>query len=125
MSIFIKIKNTISNAFSFDKLAENAIGYTETKLELLRLEFEKKLQELTVKFITGAIIGTLFILMVIFATLGIIHIINYFFEQENIGYWIMGGFYTILFFTIFFLKDSDFFNNFIRNLVNPKNNDNH
>jgi uncharacterized membrane protein YqjE len=119
------IKKSIIKAFSFDKLAENAIGYTEVKIELIRIEFEQKIQNLSIKFATVAVLAFSFLLMVIFLSFGIIHLINFITDSDQIGYWVMGVFYTLIFFVLVFLKDSDFFNNFIRKLVNSKKNDNH
>jgi hypothetical protein len=119
------IKKSIIRAFNIDKLAENAIGYTEVKIELIKIEFEKKIQDLSIKLATVAVLAFSMMLMVIFLSLGIIHLINYLTESDQIGYWVMAVFYTSTFFIIFFLKDSNFFNNFIRNLVNPKKDDNH
>lgn len=119
------LKGSIARFFHLDKMAEDVSGYVEAKTELVRLEFQKKMDDAIHRITLYAILGMSFLLMIIFVSLGIIHLINFLSGSSQLGYWIMAVLYLAIFLTLFFLKDSPKFNNFIRNLVKSKNDDPH
>ncbi len=91
------ILEAISKFFKLDSLKENLTGYVEARVELLKLEVREDVAKVITRALVLGVIFFLAFLFIIFFSLGMAHFLNRYFGENFIGFWIVAGFYLILF----------------------------
>jgi len=91
------ILESISKFLQLDKLKENLTGYVEARVELLKIEVREDVAKAITRALVFAVVIFLAFLFIIFFSLGLALFINRYFEENYLGFFIVGGFYLILF----------------------------
>ena len=91
------ILEVLSKFFKFDNLKENLLGYAEARVNLLKLEIREDVAKVITRALVLGVIIFLALLFIVFLSIGIALFLNRFLEENYFGFWIVSGFYLILF----------------------------
>ncbi len=92
-------------AHSFQSLLEKSQDYAETKIELVKLKTIAKSSDVLstiIVLISGLFVGLLFFL---FISIGLAFYLGSLVGSTHAGFFIMGGFYGIVLFLLYLLRD--------------------
>lgn len=110
----MEFDSKILKYLKLDKLIENLIGYGETKIALVRLELEEKLEEFTKNALHFGLLAIFAMLFLIFVSFAICQYLNTVFESNYLGYVVVSSFYFILALILIFDKDKKLVNSFLK-----------
>ncbi len=99
-----KIKDTIFKFLRLDNLVENLSGYFETRVELIKLEVREEVARVISH---GLMIVALFLLgflFLVFASVGLAHYLNHYYNSASVGFWIVSGGYGVPALLIYFFR---------------------
>ena len=91
------ILESLAKFFKLDSLKENLTGYVDARVQLLKLEVREDIAKVVTRALVFSVIIFLGSLFIIFFSLGLSIFINQYFKQSYTGFWIVGGFYLVLF----------------------------
>jgi uncharacterized membrane protein YqjE len=80
-----------------DSLKENLLGYVEARVNLLKLEVREDVAKVITRALVFGVIIFLASLFILFLSLGISLFLNRYFKEDFLGFWIVSGFYFLLF----------------------------
>lgn len=90
------IKGLLTKFFRIDSLTEDLSGYVEARVELLKLEVREEVAKAITRMSVLVIIALLFVLFIIFMSIGFAFYLSQYFEIRAVGFFLVGGFYMIL-----------------------------
>jgi uncharacterized membrane protein YqjE len=93
--IMNSIKDTIFRFLRLDNLVNNATGYLDARVELLKIEIREEVAHVLAKGIIVVIVALLSLLFLLFLSVGLAHFLNSYLRGAHIGYWIVAGMYGI------------------------------
>lgn len=108
----------IAKFFKLDTLKENLTGYVDARVQLLKLEVREDIAKVIRRTLVFGVILFLGFLSIIFLSLGFALFINRYFHESYVGFWIVGGFYFVLFILSITFKKKLFQN--LENLFNER-----
>lgn len=79
--------------FDLDKLLETFTGFLETKIELMKLDAKEELTLLISKALVFMAVAIFTLLALLFLSLGAATILNSYFENDYLGFLILGVIY--------------------------------
>ena len=89
------IKESIVKFLRLDNLIGNLTGYVETQVKLVKLEVKDEVAKILSRGLVIASVLMLFVLFLLFFSVGFAHYLNEVFEQAYVGYWIVSGMYGL------------------------------
>ncbi|MEY4931264.1 MAG: hypothetical protein RI909_1988 [Bacteroidota bacterium] len=89
------IKDTIFKFLRLDNLMENLTGYVEARIELLKMEIREDVAKALASALMVLIVVFLALIFLLFLSVGLAHYLNNFFDQPQVGYWIVAGMYGV------------------------------
>lgn len=102
------IKETILKFLKIDSLVDNLSGYMDARIQLLKIEIREEVAKVLSKGLVHLVIAFFVFLFLIFLSIGIANYLNDSLGDSFSGYWIVAGFYLLLFILlIVFRKDID------------------
>jgi uncharacterized membrane protein YqjE len=91
------IKEAFSKFFKLDSLKENLSGYIEARVALLKMEVREDVAKVITRALVFGVIAFLGLLFIVFLSLGLALFINRYFQESYVGFYIVAGFYLLLF----------------------------
>ena len=108
MLMMDSLKDKIFKFLQIDNLVDNASGFVEARLELYKMEIREDVARILSKAIVYVAIGLFGFLLLLFFSVGLAHFISRYFGEAFAGYWVVAGFYGIVFlFFLIFRKSID------------------
>ena len=90
-----KIKETIFKFLRLDNLVENLSGYVETRVELIKLEVREEVARVISHGLMIVALFLLGLLFLVFASVGLAHYLNQYYNSASVGFWIVSGVYGV------------------------------
>lgn len=90
----------ILKMLGLDGILENAEGYIDSRIQLIKLEAEEKLTHFLTKLLVGILVLFLFTMALVFLGLGLATYLNAILESSFAGYLIVGLFFLLLIFVV-------------------------
>jgi uncharacterized membrane protein YqjE len=101
-----KISETILKFLRLDNFVQTLTGYVETRIALLKIEIREDIAKAIARGVVTLAILLIGFIFLIFFSIGLAHFLNQFFAVTYAGYWLVAGFYGLLFLLlILFRKD--------------------
>ena len=100
-----------------DQIIDHLVGFLETRLEILKLDFKEESVRVIAKLLTAAVIvlfGTLFF---IFFSVMIAIILNQVLESAYLGFAILSAFFMLLLISVLIIKNTSWFHNRITTIT--------
>lgn len=92
-----KIKDMLVKLLHLDTLVENLSGYVEAQVQLLKIEIREDVSKVLARGLIHGVILLFGFLFFLFFSLGMAQYINSLFSDTYSGYWIVSGFYLLVF----------------------------
>lgn len=92
--------------FDFNKLTETVSAYIETRIELLKLDFQEQAVTFIAKALSWAMIGLCALAFLLFISFGISSLVNQWLESSYLGYMIVAGVYLLFAIATYLWKDA-------------------
>lgn len=86
----------IMSFLKVDSIVDDLVAIVEAKIELLKIELKEEAAKAASKIISAIVLGLLMFLILIFFSITIATLINYFMDSTFWGYAIVTGFYLLL-----------------------------
>ena len=74
---------------------DNLTGYVEARVELLKIEIREDIARVLAKAIVVIMVAVLAMIFLLFLSIGLAHYLNTFFQQAQVGYWIVASLYGV------------------------------
>lgn len=91
------IKDFLFKFLRLENLVNHLSGYVESRIALVKLEIREEVAHAVSKGIAALVLMLLAFLFLLFLSLGLAHFLNRHFEDDFAGYFIVGGFYGLVF----------------------------
>jgi len=91
------ILESLSKFLKLDNLTETLTGYVEARVQLLKIEVREDIAKAITRALVFAVIILLAFLFIIFFSLATALFINRYFNENYLGFLIVGGFYLTSF----------------------------
>lgn len=116
------IKDTILKFFRLDKLINSLTGYTESRIDLLKIEIREEVARVLASGLMVLIIVLLGLIFIFFLSIGLAHYLNSFYEKSQVGYWMVAGIYGLpcLIFVLFRKRISNAMETHLMNMIRRK-----
>ncbi len=99
----------VSNLFHIDRMIDHLVGFLETRLEILKLDFKEESVRVIAKLLTAAVIVLFSTLFFIFFSVAIAIILNQALGSEYLGYVIIAGFFLLLLISVLIIKQTQWY----------------
>ena len=83
--------------FNIDSIIDNLTGYIEKKIALLKIEIKEDLAIAGAKILIMIVLALFMFMVILFLSLGAGTLLNMMLGNDYLGYFIVAGFYLILF----------------------------
>ena len=100
------IKETILKFLRIDGLIDNLSGYVDARVKLIKIELREEVAEVLSKGMVHFAIAIFLFLFLIFLSIGMANYLNTLLDNSYYGYWIIAGFYLLLFIIFLALRKS-------------------
>lgn len=101
----------VSNLFHIDRMIDHLVGFLETRLEILKLDFKEESVRVIAKLLTAAVIVLFSTLFFIFFSVTIAIILNQALGSEYLGYAIIAAFFLLLLVSVLIIKQTQWYRN--------------
>lgn len=105
------------NLFHIDRMIDHLVGFVETRLEILKLDFKEESVKVIAKLLTMAVIGLLGTLFFIFFSLMIAIMLNQALDSPYLGFAILAAFFLILLIGVLIVKQTNWYHNKITTIT--------
>jgi hypothetical protein len=102
------IKDTIFKFLKLDSLIDNAVGYLESRVALMKIEVRDEVANILSRGLMIMILFLIGFLFVLFLSLGLAQYLNTFFEAEYAGYMLTAGFFGLVLLILVLLRKNLF-----------------
>ena len=100
-------KKGLFSFLNFDSIFANLSGYVEKRIALFKIELKEDLALATARLLVFLILSLSFFMIVLFLSLAGGLLLNKVLGSEILGFFLIAGFYVIIFLLFFFLKDTE------------------
>jgi uncharacterized membrane protein YqjE len=112
----MKLKKA-ANLFHFDRMIDHLVGFVETRLEILKLDFKEESVKVIAKLLTMAVIGLLGTLFFIFFSVMIAIMLNQALDSPYLGFAILAAFFLVLLIGVLIVKQTNWYHNKITTIT--------
>ena len=102
----MSLKDNISDYFRINELRDNVAHLIEAKIELVKIDFQEKIEDIIVKVIYAAVLAFISLLVLIFLSILLAGFLNNWLKSQYLGFLIVGSFYAILLLIWIFAKNA-------------------
>jgi F0F1-type ATP synthase assembly protein I len=102
----MNLKENIGDFLRINELKDNVTTLVESKIELVKIDFQEKIEIVVVKVIYAAVLAFLGFVVAIFLSILIAVFLNHFLESDYLGFLIVGLFYGIILAIWIFAKNT-------------------
>jgi hypothetical protein len=110
------IKDFLFKFLRLENLVSHLSGYVESRIALVKLEIREEVAHGISKGITALVLMLLAFLFLLFLSLGVAHFLNRYFEDDFAGYFLVGGFYGLVFLILVIFREN-FLHSFEKKLL--------
>ncbi|GJM30060.1 MAG: hypothetical protein DHS20C17_26950 [Cyclobacteriaceae bacterium] len=107
----------VTNLFQIDRMIDHLVGFVETRLEILKLDFKEESVRVIAKLLTMAVIVLFSTLFFIFFSVMLAIILNRALGSEYLGYAILAGFFLLLLISVLVIKQTQWYHNKITSIT--------
>ncbi len=101
-----KISETILKFLRLDNFVHTLTSYVETRIELMKVEIREDVAKAIARGIVTIALSLIGFLVLIFFSVGLAHFLNRYFEDAYAGYWLVAGFYGLLFLVLMVFRNN-------------------
>ena len=98
------VLEALSKFLKLDGLIENVSGYFEARVQLLKIEVREDVAKAMTRALMFGVILLLAFLFIVFFSIGLALFLNRYFNDTFVGFWIVAGFYLLLFLLAFVMQ---------------------
>jgi len=106
-----------ANLFHIDRMIDHLVGFIETRLEILKLDFKEESVKVIAKLLTMAVIGLLGTLFFIFFSVMIAIMLNQALDSPYLGFAILAAFFLVLLIGVLIVKQTNWYHNKITTIT--------
>ena len=99
-----KEKGKLFKFLRLDAIIDNLTGLIETRIELAKIEMKEEIAKIGARIIAGVVLSFLLVMIIIFLSFSVATWLNSLLESTYWGYFIITGFYLVVFVLIIVLK---------------------
>ena len=98
-------KKGLLSFLNFDSIIENLSGYVEKRIALFKIEMKEDLAVAAAKLVVVLVLALSLFMIILFLSIASAVLLNRILDSESLGFFLVAGFYLIIFLVFFFLKD--------------------
>jgi uncharacterized membrane protein YqjE len=98
-------------------MIDHLVGFVETRLEILKLDFKEESVKVIAKLLTMAVIGLLGTLFFIFFSVMIAIMLNQALDSPYLGFAILAAFFLVLLIGVLIVKQTNWYHNKITTIT--------
>jgi uncharacterized membrane protein YqjE len=98
------VLEALSKFLKLDGLIENVSGYVEARVQLLKIEVREDVAKAMTRALMFGVILLFAFLFIVFFSIGLALFLNRYFHDSFIGFWVVAGFYLLLFLLAFAMR---------------------
>lgn len=100
------IKDTVLKFLRINNLVDNLTGYVEARVKLMKIEIREDVANVLSKGLVHITMFFFAFLFLLFVSIGLANYINTLFVDSFTGYWILSGFYFLIFLILLIFRKS-------------------
>ena len=109
-------KRGLLSFLKFDSIIENLSGYVEKRLALYKIEIKEDLAIAGAKLVVVLVLSLSLFMIILFISLACAVLLNRILSSDSLGFFLVAGFYLVIFLAFFFLKDETRLEEKLKNL---------
>lgn len=103
--------------FNFDHLIDHLVGFVETRLDILKLDFKEESVRVLARLITIAVIVLLGTLFFIFFSVALAIFLNQLMDSAYMGFIILAAFFFLLWMSVLLIKRTKWYHHQITAII--------
>ena len=109
-------KKGLFSFLNFDSIIDNLSGYVEKRLALFKIEMKEDLAGVGAKLVIVLVLSLSLFMIIMFLSIACAMLLNNILGSESLGFFIVAGFYFIIFLGFLLLKDQSRFEVKLKNI---------